>query len=270
MYEIEIIKKNGKRVPVEVSSRMLYKEGEPAAVQGTIRDISERKNTQVILREYSRRLVEAQEMERKKIARELHDEIGQILTAVRISLQSMQRTCQIEDSARIDDSIVVIDEALDRVRELSLELRPALLDDLGLAAALRWYLKRYCERTAIQGEVDSNFDDDLRLPRKLETACFRISQEALTNVARHAEASQVRISLDRTEDEFRLNISDDGRGFDAAAVLASASAESFGLHGIEERAFGVGGRIEIQSRPGHGTQLIAHFPLRQKRRSNQT
>jgi PAS domain S-box-containing protein len=269
MYEIEIIKKNGKRIPVEVSSRMLYKEGEPVAVQGTIRDISERKNTQAILREYSRRLVEAQEMERKKIARELHDEIGQILTAVRMSLQSMQRTCQIEDSFRIDDSIVVIDEALDRVRELSLELRPALLDDLGLAAALRWYLKRYCERTAIQGEVDSNFDDDLRLPRKIETACFRISQEALTNVARHAEASQVRISLDRTEDEFRLCISDDGRGFDAAAVLASASAESFGLHGIEERAFGVGGRIEIQSRPGHGTQLTAHFPQREKRRSSQ-
>ena len=155
---------------------------------------------------------------------------------------------------------MVIDEALGRVRELSLELRPALLDDLGLAVALRWYLKRYCERTAIQGEVESNFDDDTRLPRKLETACFRISQEALTNVARHAEASQVRISLERTAHEFRLSIYDDGKGFDAAAVLASASAESFGLHGIEERASGVGGSIEIQSRPGHGTQLIAHFP----------
>ncbi|MGZ5481025.1 MAG: PAS domain S-box protein [Pyrinomonadaceae bacterium] len=270
MYEVEVITKGGKRVPVEVSSRMLYKEDVPVGVQGTIRDISERKKTQAILREYSRRLVEAQEMERKKIARELHDDIGQILTAVRISLQSMQRTCQIADSPRIDDSIMVIDEALERVRELSLELRPALLDDLGLAAALRWYLKRYCDRTAIQGEVDSNFDDDMRLPRKLETACFRISQEALTNVARHAEASHVRISLDRTEHEFRLSIADDGKGFDAAAVLASASAESFGLHGIEERAFGVGGRIEIQSRPGHGTQLTGHFPLRQKRRSSQT
>jgi PAS domain S-box-containing protein len=270
MYEVEIIKKGGKRVPVEVSSRMLYKEDVAVAVQGTIRDISERKNTQAIMREYSRRLVEAQEMERKKIARELHDEIGQILTAVRISLQSLQRTCQIADSRRIDDNIVVIDEALDRVRELSLELRPALLDDLGLAVALRWYLKRYCERTNIKGEVDSNFDDDMRLPRKLETACFRISQEALTNVARHAEASQVRISLDRTEREFRLSISDDGKGFDAAAVLASASADSFGLHGIEERALGVGGRMEIQSRPGHGTQITAHFPLRQKWRSTQT
>lgn len=270
MYEIEIIKKNGKRVPVEVSSRLLYKEDVPVAVQGTIRDISERKKTQAILREYSRRLVEAQETERKKIARELHDDIGQILTAVRISLQNLQRTCQIADAPRIDDNIVVIDEALERVRELSLELRPALLDDLGLAAALRWYLKRYCERTAIQGEVDSNFDDDMRLPRKVETACFRISQEALANVARHAEASQVKIRLDRTKHEFRLSISDDGKGFDAAAVLASASAESFGLHGIEERALGVGGRVEIESRPGHGTQLTAHFPLRQKRRSNQT
>ena len=270
MYEIEVIKKNGKRVPIEVSSRMLFKGDVPVGVQGTIRDISERKNTQAILREYSRRLVEAQEMERKKIARELHDDIGQILTAVRISLQSMQRTCQIADSPRIDDNILVIDEALDRVRELSLELRPALLDDLGLATALRWYLKRYCERTAIKGGVDSNFDDDMRLPRKLETACFRISQEALTNVARHAEASRVKISLNLTEHEFRLSISDDGKGFDAAAVLASASAESFGLHGIEERALGVGGRIEIQSRPGHGTQVKAHFPLHPKRRSNQT
>ena len=98
MYEVEIIRKGGKRVPVEVSSRMLYKGDVPVGVQGTIRDISERKNTQAILREYSRRLVEAQEMERKKIARELHDEIGQILTAVRISLQSLQRTCEIADS----------------------------------------------------------------------------------------------------------------------------------------------------------------------------
>jgi len=137
MYEIEVLTKHGERVPVEVSSRLIYKEGVPVGVQGTIRDISERKHTQRILRGYSRRLVEAQELERKKIARELHDEIGQILTAVRISLQSIQRTCDSSAVSRIEEGVSVIDEALNRVRELSLELRPALLDDLGLPAALR-------------------------------------------------------------------------------------------------------------------------------------
>jgi PAS domain S-box-containing protein len=264
MYEIEIINKDGEAVPVEVSSRMIYKEGVPIGVQGTIRDISERKHTQKILRGYSRRLVEAQEMERKKIARELHDEIGQILTAVRISLQSIQRNGDSLAVSRIEESVTVIDEALERVRELSLELRPALLDDLGLATALRWYVKRYCERSGIKGKVVSDFDDDFRLPRKLETACFRITQEALTNVARHAEAARVRIVLNLSKDEFGLSIIDDGKGFDAAALFTKASSESFGLHGIEERAFDVGGTLEIESAPGRGTHLRLRFPLPQK------
>jgi signal transduction histidine kinase len=218
------------------------------------------------LKTFSRRLVEAQEEERKKIARELHDEIGQILTAVRISLQTIQRTCEtVVCQPRIEESIVVVDEALTRVRELSLELRPALLDDLGLAAALRWYLKRYSERTGIQSEVTSDFEDDFRLPRKLETACFRIVQEALTNVARHAEASNVKIALNRLRRAFQLKVVDDGKGFDAPGLFANASSQSLGLHGIQERAFAVGGNIEIQTGPGQGTCLSATFPLKQKR-----
>ena len=259
-------RKDGKLINVSLSiSPVKNAQGKIIGAATIARDITQHKQAEQVLKTFSRRLVEAQEAERKKIARELHDEIGQILTAVRISLQSIQRTW--EPSApvpRIEESISVVDEALDRVRELSLELRPALLDDLGLAAALRWYLNRYSERTGIPGEVTSNFSDDLRLPRKLETACFRIVQEALTNVARHAEASTVKIALNRFRRGLELKVIDDGKGFDATGLFANASSQSLGLHGIQERAFAVGGNIEIQTAPGQGTCLSATFPLKSR------
>jgi len=265
MYEVEVIAKDGRPVPVEVSSRIIYNDAVPVGVQGTVRNISERKRSQERLRAYSRRLVEAQEMERKKIARELHDEIGQILTAVRLGLHAVKRTSETSASlSQIDETVVIVDEALERVREMSLELRPAMLDDLGLVAALRWYLNRFCERAGIGGRVHADFGDEFRLPHKLEIACFRIVQEALTNVARHADASVVDIAMKRSNRELRLRVVDDGKGFDVDKLLASFSSKSFGLHGIEERAFDVGGEIEIRSSPGDGTELCATFPLSQR------
>lgn len=265
IYEVEVIAKGGRRVPVEVSSRIIHNDGEPVGVQGTVRNISERKRNQEMLRAYSRRLVDAQESERKKIARELHDEIGQILTAVRLGLHAVKRTSESSASlSRIDETVVIVDEALERVRELSLEIRPAMLDDLGLVAALRWYLNRFCERAGIGGRVHADFADESRLPHKLEIACFRIVQEALTNVARHADASVVDIDMKRSNRELRLSVVDDGKGFDVDKLLASFSSKSFGLHGMEERALDVGGEIEIRSSPGEGTELCATFPLRQR------
>src|SRR5882724_11253809 len=153
-YEAEIICKNGTRKAVEVSSRMIYKDGVALAVQGTARDITERKRAQQSLQTYARRLLEAQEAERQNIARELHDEIGQILTAVSLNLHSIQKSCQTDNCLpNIDESIQVVEDALSRVRELSLELRPSLLDDLGLAAALRWYVGRYTVRSGITTEI---------------------------------------------------------------------------------------------------------------------
>src|SRR6185503_1275449 len=143
-YEVDVIAKDGRRVPVEVSSRAIYENGVMVGVQGTARDITERKQAQDALQMFSRQLIEAQEEERRRIARELHDQIGQVLTAVKMNLHTVQRVCNgTEEGAHIKDNIEAVDEALRLVRDLSVDLRPPLLDDLGLVTALRWYVDRY-------------------------------------------------------------------------------------------------------------------------------
>jgi PAS domain S-box-containing protein len=266
IYEVDMVRRDGQRVPVEVSSRLIFENGVAVGVQGVARDITDRKRAQDALRTYSQRLIQAQEVERAKIARELHDEIGQVLTAVRINLQSIQRSYGTNERVpRLDESIAIVDEALGRVRELSIELRPALLDDLGLSVALRWYVDRYAQRTGITAEVLNGFEDDTRLPRELETACFRIAQEALTNVARHAQAVSVSVQLERSREKLWLTIMDDGIGFDINDLRRSASADSaLGLRGMEERALAVGGYLEVDSGSGRGTRIRAMFPFRRR------
>jgi signal transduction histidine kinase len=194
-YEVEVVARDGRRVPVELSSNLVFADGVPVGYQGVARDITERKHAEELLQTFPRRLIEAQETERRRIARELHDEIGQVLTAVTMSLQAVQalELPQISRS-HIDESILIVDYALHHVQNLALELRPSLLDDLGLEAAIRWFVDRYAHRTGIKAEVATDAQiAEGRLSRELETACFRIVQEALTNVARHAEAKTVSI-----------------------------------------------------------------------------
>jgi len=259
-YEAEIVSKTGRRTPVEVSSRLVYENGVPVGVQGTARDISERKQTQEALRLYSRALIEAQETERQRIARELHDEIGQVLTAVRINLQTAQKARSVDEAApHLEDSIRVTDEALGQVRDLSLDLRPPHLDDFGLMTALRWFIDRFSQRTGIVTEFEAN-DGEQRLATETETACFRIAQEALTNVARHAKAKRVSVRLNRNRDQLFLNVKDDGVGFNVNSVKDSTPV-ALGLCGMKERASAVRGHIEIDSADGKGTQVRVCFPI---------
>jgi len=262
-YEIDLLTKDRRRVPVEVVSRLIYENGQPVGVQGTARDITERRRAQEALQIYSRRLIEAQEAERQSLARELHDEIGQVLTAVRINLQALQSACRTDRSLpRVEDSIVIVDEALGRIHDLCLELRPSLLDDLGLSAALRWYVDRFGQRTGIVAKVLNGFEERGRLPRDLETECFRIAQEALTNTARHAQASSVSVQLECAAEKLVLTITDNGIGFDTENLLKTASSGStMGLRGMKERALAMNGRIIIDSTPGSGTQVRASFPV---------
>ncbi len=189
-----------------------------------------------------------------------------MLTAVKINLQSIQRLSPSPAwMPPLDESIGIVDEALGRVRELSIELRPALLDDLGLSAALRWYVDRCAQRTGIVAEIRNGFEDEGRLPRDLETACFRIAQEALTNVVRHAKAAHVAIQLDRSREKVLLTITDDGVGFDVQGALRSPSAAAaLGLRGMEERVTALRGKIEIESVLQKGTCVRATLPLQRK------
>jgi PAS domain S-box-containing protein len=260
-FEIEFRKKSG-----EVRDALLSVEliqlglGEPS-VLGIAQDVTERNRAEEALQSYPRQLIEAQEAERQSIARELHDQIGQVLTAIHLNLQAVGATCESNESrALIDEGVAIVDEALGQVRNLSFELRPSLLDDLGLATALRWYTDRFTQRTGIQSSTTINLPEPpARLTRELETACFRIVQEALTNVVRHARAKKVAIRLQKRNGEIRLTVKDDGSGFAAHSQNLAPFTTHVGLRGMRERALALGGRLDVRS-SSRGTRISASFP----------
>lgn len=263
-YQVDVIAKDGRRIPVEVSSRAIFENGVIVGVQGSARDITERKQAQDTLRMFSRQLIEAQEDERRRIARDLHDQIGQTLTAVKMNLYTVQRYSDAPEAAHcLKDNIDAVDEALRLVRDLSVDLRPPLLDDLGLATALCWYVDRYEKRAGVTTEVVMELpNENERFSRDLETACFRIAQEALTNVARHARATHVLLQLSRTPTTLEMVIRDDGIGFDPTALRKRARrVATLGLLGMQERAHAAGGVLEIHSKSMVGTEVRFSVPV---------
>jgi PAS domain S-box-containing protein len=261
-YEAEVVCKNGRRVPVEVSSRMIYENGVAVGVQGTVRDITERKRAQEILQTYSRRLIEAQEAERLNIAHELDDKISDVLSQVRDQLLSIQNE-KARDvvSNQFIETIKHVDSALGQVRDLSLDLRASQLDELGLLAALRWYATRYTMRNGIAAEVIGEAAMG-PIPHDVETACFRITQEALMNTAKHSGATKATVHLQRRKGQLHLAVHDNGIGFDSRKLLDGSGLEgAAGLRGMQERALAIRGHIEINSQPGSGTDIVLNVPL---------
>ena len=229
-------------------------------------EITERKRAQAQialvnqrLQALSARLLRVQEEERRTLARELHDEIGQSLTALKITLQSLglrPETAALQP--QIQAAVGIADTALAQARQMSLNLRPPQLDDLGLAAAVRWNLTRQ----AAAGGLNAHFSaDDVpdALPEEIAIAGYRISQEALTNVLRHAHARAVWVRLRCAAGALHLEVQDDGAGFDPARAFAGAS--SMGVLSMQERAQLAGGKLEIESTPGRGSLVRAVFPL---------
>jgi PAS domain S-box-containing protein len=257
-FEVDVIAKDGRRVPVEVRSRAIYENGVMVGVQGIARDITERKLAQDALQMFSRQLIEAQEDERRRISRELHDQIGQILTAIKMNLHILPKIRPTSEiGSYVKDNIDAVDEALRLVRDLSVDLRPPVLDDFGLVSALRWYVDRYKKRTGLEVDVVIELpDQNQRFSRDMETACFRIAQEALTNVVRHGQATQVLLKLVKERNVLRLSIKDDGVGFDPESLRKRARrAATLGLISMQERAHAAGGTIEIDSAVSRGTEI---------------
>jgi signal transduction histidine kinase len=228
-------------------------------VKRLLANIRDREQANKAVRELSRRLFQIQEDERRHLARELHDQLGQALTAAKIDLQAAQgleeHTAIVQ---RLDDSIATLERLLQQVRQLSLELRPPLLDDLGLVPALRWYLDQQAQRAGLRVEFFADPAPE-RVDAATETACFRVAQEALTNVVRHARAETVNVELDRTPETLHLVVRDDGIGFDVATAQQGAS---LGLLGMRERVTLLGGEFDCKSAPGRGTEVHAFFPVR--------
>jgi len=209
------------------------------------------------LRAMSLRLVEVQEAERRFLARELHDEAGQMLTGLRLVVEQTLPMASGPVQERLREADDLIRQLIEQMRNLSLELRPQILDDLGLLVALEWHFKRYTRQASI-GVIFRHSPLPQRLPAVIETALFRITIEALTNVARHAGVDEVGVRLWSDAERVRLQVEDAGAGFDVTAALAARS--SIGLAGMRERAELLGGEFTLESTAGKGTLLTVELP----------
>ena len=242
-------------------------EGTLVRTAGVAEDITELKMQEDALRRLTQQLVTMQEAERREIARELHDEIGQTLTSLSLSLEMIGRNTAVSEQPLLLAEMTALQEIVQalmkRVRQISLDLRPAMLDDLGLLPALRWLFKQYTERTGIEVKFQQNGLDKNHggAPRNhdLDTAVYRIVQESLTNIGRHAQVSEAQVNLWVNHEKIIVQVSDEGQGFDVDQT--SETSLTAGLIGMRERVRNLGGHFLIESGHGRGTQIIAEIPL---------
>jgi PAS domain S-box-containing protein len=273
------MRSDGTEFPIDASISHLLEDGKPLYTV-ILRDITERKRAEQELRlsrEYLRNLYDnlqtIREEERKRIARELHDDLGQTLGAVRIDLTLLRNELpgnkpELEKDAALIDKLLL--SAITSVRRISSDLRPRPLDDLGLVPALQMLAGEFSQRHNILCEVIAP-SDDIPLPDEIASPLFRMVQESLNNVAKHADATRVRIELNVDKNSLSLLIADDGKGF---AASDSKKADSFGLIGMRERAWAMGGTLEIQSVEsksgandlGKGTTIVISIPLNEEKR----
>jgi PAS domain S-box-containing protein len=265
--ELRLCTKQGEVRWIRYSTRPVFDpvEGRVTRLVGAVQDITERKHAQKQLEAHaqslqflSRRLLEVQEQERRHLARELHDEIGQTLTCLKLSLEMAGRLPPADLPETLLNAQHLVQDLTSRVRDLSARLRPAMLDDLGLLPTLLWQIDRYTSQTRVQVRLEHH-GLERRLHPDVETAAFRIVQEALTNVARHAGVNEADVRIRRDKDVLHLEVSDQGRGFDVKAVLALGMTG--GLSGIHERVRLLRGRLDFDSQPGRGTCLSVSLPV---------
>jgi signal transduction histidine kinase len=224
-------------------------------------------DAQADLRRLSASLLESQEQERQALSRELHDQIGQALTAIKIDLSRAEQALDPKFAPiheRLTRARWVTEETLEKVRSMSMLLRPSMLDDIGLNAALGWYAKRFSQNTGIRVAL-SDEESVESLPASHKSSLYRVVQEALTNCARHSEARNVQIRLGLEDGICRLTIEDDGKGFEP-----HGKPRGLGLLGIQERVDEMGGTLELVSSPGRGTTLAVTVPLKQEQKVSNT
>lgn len=220
------------------------------------------------LRRLSRQILSAQEDERRKISRELHDVIAQTLTGINVRLATLRKEATLNAMSlgeNIAQTQQLVEHSVQTVHQFARELRPAVLDDLGLIPALRSFMKAFAARTGIRTRL--TFSADIEPPNATwRTAFFRVAQEALTNVARHAHATSVALSIRRNAAGITMRIKDNGKSFDVARIMAARGGKRLGLLGMSERIEMAGGQFVIASSPGNGTTLTAHMPFRNEKR----
>src|SRR6185436_8633347 len=240
--------------------------GQPWFIHGVAFDISELKRAEAAGREdaerlkvLSRRLMEVQEAERRKIALELHDEIGQVLTGLKLTLEMGSRLPAQQVGSTLEQVRGLVNDLMARVRKLSLDLRPAMLDDLGLLPTLLWHIEHYTAQTRVRVNFKHSGLEKRRFAPEVETAAYRLVQEALTNVARHAQAAEATVRISTHRQTLLIEIEDNGRGFDVESVMMAG--ETTGFAGMRERVVLLEGQFTVESQPGAGTRLIVELSI---------
>ncbi len=276
-FEANQYHRNGSIIWISINAHVVRDEkGNILYYEGTAKDITMRKKAQKELleqqeqlRALSMRLVELEETERRRISQELHDSVGQNLTALSINLNiiasQLKDLAQDTITSRLNDSLVILEQTTEKIRDVMSDLRPSVLDDYGLLAGLRWYGRLFSSRTGINVWIHG---EDLaeRPGISIENALFRISQEALTNIAKHSGATEVNIHLHMNNGILQLSIEDNGRGFDMEDVMhynksVREKRAKWGLTTMKERALSVRGNIQIESQKGKGTKVIVSVPI---------
>lgn len=263
-HELHMRSKDGSALVLR-SSAELIEIGKETLLLATFVDVSERKKAEEarehlfgVVRGLTRRLADVEEAERQRLSRELHDRVGQNLTALGLNLSALQSSLPPDAiaavGARIDDSRALLGETFERVRDVMSDLRPPMLDDFGLLSALRWHAEKVASRTGITIVVEGA-EPTPRLAPSVAIALFRICQEALTNVVKHARAQRIEVKVNTHGEVLRLEVADDGTGFDRQTLGPARGAQGWGLATMRERALSINGNLEIDSGPGRGTRI---------------
>ncbi len=262
-YEQRMVKRDGSEAILRLSTSLITTDGVPTAFYNIARDVTEEERLQENMRFYIRQAVRAQEEERKRIARELHDDTAQVLTSLLRQLDNLIRQkpyLSTGDMFALENLKVELSRGLQGVHRLGQDLRPSLLDDLGLIPALRSVTKSLQQYDGIVTELKI-LGSERRFSPEVEIGVFRIVQEALSNIRRHAQASESQVVIEFTEDRTKVTISDNGQGFELSGRVGDLPRTGkLGLAGMQERAQLLGGTLEVQSTPSKGTTLVVEIP----------
>ena len=251
-------RKDGSRLPVSMVRVPVVVPGGQIETYAIFVDISERKKAEEALRTFPRQLIETQESERRRMAGELHDEVGQLLTGVSLMVSASQKLPADEGAARLAKAQSILDDLIGRVQNLALDLRPAMLDDFGLVPGLLWLIERFVEQTGVRVDFKQLGLEGRRFGPAIETAAYRIVQEALTNVARHAGVQEATVRVWARSHVLEVEVEDQGKGFDPSSMPSSGSV---GLAGMRERAIILNGSLTIETSAAGGTRIAAELPL---------
>jgi two-component system sensor histidine kinase UhpB len=265
--EYKLRRKDGGYIWVETEGSLIYKDGKPYAIQGIGRDITEKKMAEETLKEsreqlrsLAAHLQSIREEERTVVAREIHDELGQVLTAIKMDLSWLNKRMPEKQDLlfkKTKSMSELIDSTIQTVQRISSQLRPGLLDDIGILAAIEWQAEEFKKRTGIACELSVS-SQDITLDSERSTAIFRIFQETLTNITRHANATKVKVNLLKKGNRLELKIKDNGKGISKEKI---SDPQSLGLVGIQERVHFLGGTVTIKGIQGKGTTIAISIPL---------